>query len=251
MLHSMIEEMIYSHNIEYYKKFWVGLMDGDGSIQVNHWRKKNLQYRLVIKLKYTQPNHNMLQLISKYIGGYVRIITNKNKSEVLWIENNKKNIIKIIEIFKVYTPLTFRLFHQLKFLNDCLLNNDVHLYLKNRNKKYNQLGYRFLSIEELIKLPHWNEWLSGFIEAEGCFSIRKIGTFSFSIGQKNEQILLQAIKKFFDIKSEVKHRKKTIDFFILETYNKNNIFKICNHLKKYHLLGEKAISLNRICDKFI
>jgi heme/copper-type cytochrome/quinol oxidase subunit 1 len=28
----------------YIQKFWVGLMDGDGSIQVNHWRKKELQY---------------------------------------------------------------------------------------------------------------------------------------------------------------------------------------------------------------
>ena len=35
---------------EYIKMFWVGLMDGDGSIQVNHWRKQSLQYRLVIKL---------------------------------------------------------------------------------------------------------------------------------------------------------------------------------------------------------
>ena len=34
----------------YIQQFWVGLMDGDGSIQVNHWRKKDLQYRLVIKL---------------------------------------------------------------------------------------------------------------------------------------------------------------------------------------------------------
>lgn len=31
-------------NKSYLKKFWVGLMDGDGSIQVNHWRKQNLQY---------------------------------------------------------------------------------------------------------------------------------------------------------------------------------------------------------------
>jgi len=32
---------------EYIKMFWVGLMDGDGSIQVNHWRNQSLQYRLV------------------------------------------------------------------------------------------------------------------------------------------------------------------------------------------------------------
>jgi heme/copper-type cytochrome/quinol oxidase subunit 1 len=41
---------------EYIKKFWVGLMDGDGSIQVNHWNKKYLQYRIVIKLKYNEYN---------------------------------------------------------------------------------------------------------------------------------------------------------------------------------------------------
>ena len=28
---------------EYIKMFWVGLMDGDGSIQVNHWRGQSLQ----------------------------------------------------------------------------------------------------------------------------------------------------------------------------------------------------------------
>ena len=25
----------------YYSRFWVGLIDGDGSIQVNHWKEKN------------------------------------------------------------------------------------------------------------------------------------------------------------------------------------------------------------------
>jgi hypothetical protein len=42
-----------TYNRDYIKKFWVGLMDGDGSIQVNHWRSRYLQYRLVIKLKNT------------------------------------------------------------------------------------------------------------------------------------------------------------------------------------------------------
>ena len=58
---------------EYIKKFWVGLMDGDGSIQVNHWRYKNLQYRLVIKLSNIKSNFDMLTEISKVVGGNVRI----------------------------------------------------------------------------------------------------------------------------------------------------------------------------------
>lgn len=62
---------------EYIKMFWVGLMDGDGSIQVNHWRKKNLQYRLIIKLSNLESNYNMLILIAKVIGGTVRISKKK------------------------------------------------------------------------------------------------------------------------------------------------------------------------------
>jgi len=61
---------------EYIKKFWVGLMDGYGSIQVNHWRKKSIQYRLIIKLKYCSENLFMLTLICKNIGGKMRIIKN-------------------------------------------------------------------------------------------------------------------------------------------------------------------------------
>jgi cytochrome c oxidase subunit 1 len=58
----------------YIHKFWVGLMDGDGSIQVNHCRLKWLQYRLVIKLKYCTENLTMLNLITSCIGGNVRIV---------------------------------------------------------------------------------------------------------------------------------------------------------------------------------
>ena len=58
---------------DHIEKFWVGLMDGDGSIQVNHWRNKNLQYRLVIKLSNLESNVKMLKLISNQLTGHVRI----------------------------------------------------------------------------------------------------------------------------------------------------------------------------------
>jgi hypothetical protein len=56
-------------------------MDGDGSIQVNHWRKKSLQYRLVIKLSNLISNYNMLIKIAKVIGGSVKI-TGKGKDVI-------------------------------------------------------------------------------------------------------------------------------------------------------------------------
>jgi cytochrome c oxidase subunit 1 len=67
---------------EYIKKFWVGLMDGDGSIQVNHWRRQSLQYRLIIKLSNIKSNYNMLIKIAKVLGGTVRITS--KKADVIW-----------------------------------------------------------------------------------------------------------------------------------------------------------------------
>ncbi|GGB72355.1 hypothetical protein GCM10007199_43150 [Fictibacillus barbaricus] len=61
--------------------FWVGLMDGNGNIQINHFRKKSLQYRLIIKLNYNKLNYNMLIEIAKVIGGEVRIV-NSNKEVI-------------------------------------------------------------------------------------------------------------------------------------------------------------------------
>jgi hypothetical protein len=56
-------------------------MDGDGSIQVNHLRKKYIAYRLVIKLSNMYTNFNMLLQIAKVIGGTVHV-TDKNQSVI-------------------------------------------------------------------------------------------------------------------------------------------------------------------------
>jgi len=91
---------------EYIKMFWVGLMDGGGSIQVNHWREKSLQYRLIIKLSYLDSNYNMLIEIAKVIGGTVRI-TNKGK-DVIWVVDDKNKVKEIVKIYDTYPPLTSR-----------------------------------------------------------------------------------------------------------------------------------------------
>ena len=113
----------------YIKKFWVGLMDGDGSIQVNHWRFKSLQYRLVIKLKYCSENLKMLNLIACNIGGEVKTVRKTKASQtqefIIWVVNDIKKIRKIIQIFVSYPPITSRLKAQLKFMLECLRHNNV------------------------------------------------------------------------------------------------------------------------------
>ncbi len=68
------------------------LLDADGSVQVNHWRKKGLQFRLVIKLKYLEPNKRMLEFLAKKVAiGIVRIVNvrkNPGSKFVVWVTDD-------------------------------------------------------------------------------------------------------------------------------------------------------------------
>ena len=230
---------------EYIKMFWVGLMDGDGSIQVNHWRKQSLQYRLVIKLANLKSNYNMLVEIAKVIGGTVRI-TDKGIN-VIWVVNNKQEIEEIIKIYDNYPPLTSKKICQLAFLKTCLIENSVETYLLNRDLKYNkQLDIIKSNID--LKVPsYFKEWLSGFIEAEGCFSIRKSNNHSFSIGQNDDLYLINTIKEYFEVTNKVRNPYR--NFYFLEIYKKEVLLKIIDHCTNYPLLGEKLESLKRLNQK--
>nr|UZS77607.1 cytochrome c oxidase subunit 1 [Lentinula edodes] len=123
-------------NPDFIKQFWVGLMDAEGSIQVNQWRKKNLQFRLVIKLANLPENVNMLKLISNCIGGYVSFPKSKGVTNVIWKTDDRKIILSILSILEQYPPLTSRLILQLEFLKECLAHNSVEKYLQTRHSKF-------------------------------------------------------------------------------------------------------------------
>lgn len=224
-------------NIE---QFWVGLMEGDGSIQVNHWRNKLLQYRLIIKLKNTLANEKMLKVISKKIGGNVKI--SLDKENVIWVENTIERIVNLIKLFEKYPPLTARKQCQLEFLKICLEHNNVELYFQQRNSKYVNPKKNIQSQEGLYFPLYYPSWLSGFIEAEGCFSITKKGVLSFSIAQKYEEFLITSIKEFFQATSyKTLHRAN--ELYEIKIYNKDCLKRIVAHCTNFPLQGEKKESL--------
>jgi hypothetical protein len=194
----------------------------------------------------------MLIKIAKVIGGSVKI-TGKGK-DVIWVVNNKETIKDVIKIFDIYSLLTSKKICQLNFLKECLLRNSVNWYLLNRNNKYNnQLSIKksdMFGLEKgvLILPPYFKEWLSGFVEAEGCFSIRKNNNHSFSIGQKDDIYLINVIKENFNATNIV--RNPYSNFYLLEIYRKETIKTILNHFSNYPLLGEKAESFFKWKQKF-
>jgi len=231
----------------YIKMFWVGLMDGDGSIQVNHWREKSLQYRLIIKLSNIKSNYDMLIKIAKVIGGTVRI-TGKG-ADVIWVVNKKQEVEEIIKIYDIYPPLTSKKICQLAFLKTCLTETSVKAYLINRKLKYSEQLTIIKSNINFIIPSYFKGWLSGFIEAEGCFSIRKANNHSFSIGQNDDIYLINAIKQYFEVTNKV--RNPYDKFYFLEIYKKEALLKIIAHCTNYPLLGEKLESLKKFNQKLI
>ena len=145
--------------------------------------------------------------------------------------------------------ITDRVPLQLEFLKFCLKYNSIDLYLSNRNTKYlNQqkiIQSKTFSIENesFQNSLYFKGWLSGFIEAEGCFSIRKNNNHSFSIGQNDDYYLINLIKDFFEANNLV--RKTNGKFFSIEIYKKETLKKIINHFNDYPLLGEKFNSLQK------
>ena len=140
---------------------------------------------------------------------------------------------------------------------ECYNHNCIITYLKERDFKFNN-QINLLS-KQFIFPYYYNSWLSGFIEAEGCFSLRKNNNHSFSIGQKTDKYLLESIKLYFDAKNMIreikaidrsnilKYPRELLDFYLLEIYRKETLFKIIDHFNKFPLLGNKNDSFIKFC----
>ena len=116
--------------------FVVGLIDGDGSLQVNHWRYKILQFRLVVKLADKPINYEMLCIIASIYGGNVRRVQ-KEGGYVIWTVNDKKTFTRtILPLFSKCAPLTSRMHLQLQFFLVFFNDPNVDLYFKLRDSKY-------------------------------------------------------------------------------------------------------------------
>lgn len=180
--------------------FTVGLIDGDGSLQVNHWRRKSLQYRLIVKLAHKPYNFEMLSRIAAVYRGKVRVVLNKRTGveTVQWTIDDSY-IIKtvIVPLLTQYPPLTSRVALQLAFVIKALNGMTMDEYFYSIKGKYDN---RLISPVSANNYPsYFGSWLAGFIEAEGSFSIRKTkNVITFSVSQLNDLYLIEAIRAFFN-----------------------------------------------------
>lgn len=228
--------------------FVVGLIDGDGSLQVNHWRYKILQFRLVVKLSDKPMNYEMLCAISSIYGGNVRRVL--KGGYVIWTVNDKKTFTRtILPLFKKYPPLTSRMHLQLHFFLLFFNDPNLDLYFKHRNWKYIDRD----KISPLFKkASYFSDWLAGFIEAEGCFSNGSSGTSTFSIAQNHDHYLIEAIRDFYDVSHLTIHKSigkvSGYTLYTLQIRSLIGVSRVVNHCMPL-LQGYKYLQLVEFINK--
>lgn len=239
-------------NSEYIQQFFVGLLEGDGCISVDKPKTyKNVRVRVFISLLNLEKNVSMLNLIKNTIGG--RVVIERKNSYVTWIASNKSDLLKVFAILAKYPLLTTRKQCQLEFVKKCLINPASENFHEDRNNKYLEQN-KFTP--NILSLPfYFKPWLSGFIEAEGNFSLvyhtnGKIRKISFSIGQNTDKFILEMIKFYLESShtiTEDKNNPGKFKHYRVSIYGAKSRLILKNHFLEYPLLGNKSISF----DKFI
>jgi hypothetical protein len=95
----------------YIKQFWVGLLEGDGTISVSCPGPNHVKVRIIISIK--NLRENVILLIQQVLGGTVRI---ERKAQYVSLIAIKKDLIQtLIKVLEKYPLLTTRKQCQLKF----------------------------------------------------------------------------------------------------------------------------------------
>ena len=249
---------------EYIKQFFVGLLDGDGSIVVDKV-KKNIRVRFFISLKHSPDNFKMLLIIKEYVGGSVRV--ERKDMYVTWSATSKEDIKKVLSILDKYPLLTSRkqcqLTFALKYFDKAITKYSIdHFDLSRKNKYINQNDFLRTDPPTLggaSVLPfYFKGWFSGFVEAESHFKLTYrptggtsvargafcVGSFAFKAVDK---YLLEMIKFFLESNHptfKAKNKNPPNDFpgkLKLSEFSKSNL-KIKSNLVHYKvsIYGEKS-----------
>jgi hypothetical protein len=237
----------------YIEPFFVGLLEGDGSISLARTKGGNLSYGVCrIGLKYNPENHTMLSLIKNCVGGSIHYRKKKKgNDEIIWTAVSQSHVKRILAIFEKYPLLTSGKICQLRFLKQCMANRDWDFHFKNRDLKYSQQEKWIVHYKHHFEIPHYfGPWLSGFFEAEGCF--RKSAQ-SVYIGQNHDWYLLNAIKTYFQSHHKVglhKDARRTKPHYRLSMSGKPTLEKIIKHFISNPLLGYKKVGFDLFCNEF-
>lgn len=231
-------------NISYgFLSIFIGFIDGDGYLQITKSGKNYIRMQLVISVDMRD-----LELLKHFYEvlkiGRINVYPNINTA---------KYIISKTDLQEVIFPLIF--YHNIFFFTDIRRKQfDICIYLLNNNiVKFDLIPKHVPTVFampntsiEYCKLPFFNNYLVGFTIAEGSFYVKASGEHCFSVRQRNEELLFQAIKQVFQRDRKIGKEGKYIQLSISSAKDLKNVQEFFN--RHYPILGYKAEQYKNFCD---
>lgn len=229
-------------------KFLLGLIEGDGSIQVNHWKKKYVQYRIIVKLNNNLGNWHMLTILRDSLlnVGIQHFRISEDKKNIKLVCDHKEGCRQFVGWMNkngnFYLTKVRKRYHFFKYCLDRDISYAEYSFIKQMGEEWHE--YKNIipfTKEELLNNADFDDWLGGFFEAESCFSNRISGKHSVSVSQKNEKEIIDAVKTRFALPNKV--IEKRCGTYIIETYNRKSIDRLLEFCQN-RLVGHKLNQCN-------
>jgi len=222
-----------------FNQWLVGFTDGDGCFSIPKCGK---YYQLQYSLSQSYYNIRILYYVKSKLGYGGVSKYEKNQIAHFRISDRKGLANVIFPIFDQFPLRTSKYYYYIKFkkayeilenpsLNteqknnwiESLLNESLPVdYISPAINKLNPSISSYFDIDAAIT----DNWLTGFVEAEGCFSIYSDGGYfyiEFSLSQKLDIILLELIRRKLHIPGKI---VKYSYINVLKTKNKRAINNI-------------------------
>jgi len=223
--------------------FFVGLIDGDGYIQITKSTKGFVTIKLVISLHL--EDISTLEYIQSVLKLGKLTVYKDLKSP------SAKLIINRTDLQEVIFPLM--LHYTIFFLTDTRKTQfDLAMYIFQKNiKNYANLlevgnipsAFEFpTKPEEYLALKYFKNWIIGFTMSEGSFCIKKNNDGCFQLKQRIHVMLFEALKLVFETNRKITVENNAYNQFSVSS--RSDIQKVINFFSfsGYHpLIGKKSI----------
>lgn len=237
-------------------EWFIGFSEGDGCFCI---RNANLINKARLSFEIRQKDPKCLFYIKKGLGfGRVQKYTRSDTSEIYWsyLVDNKPNVQRIISLFNGNLVLPKRIVQFQKWIQIAATVNCLPSKFVNKQQ----------DPASSISLTLNSGWISGFIDAEGCFyaalsTPAKGSSMSKSIKQKmhltqksefGDEIIFKNIGTLFNSYANVnqvttpKHKNKaTSPYYRLEMGSLSTHQTIIKYLQKFPLKTSKKIAFLR------
>ena len=223
--------------------FLIGLIDGDGYIQITKTTKGFIALKLVISIHL--KDISTLEYIHSVLNIGNITIYKDNRSPTCKLVFNKTDLQEVLFPLLLYHNIFFLTKTRINQFNTAMIifNKDIKLFdnittesnIPDTFKKPN-------SPIEYVKLDYFSNWVVGFTMAEGSFFIKSNNDGCFQLKQRLHDDLFQSFRLLFNTNRKIDIENNTYNQFSVSS--KSDIQTVINFFSfsgLHPLIGLKGI----------